>query len=108
MLFNQSSSGSTNLSPYLNVYFSLTSPPSSVSLTVSFGISQLSARGHTLKAICSCVKSLVPIKEQTTPKALTTAVRITFGGHRNFRRPEGSRRKLRTIFGGLTQPPKIE
>jgi hypothetical protein len=72
MLFNQSSSSSTNLSPYLNVYFSLTSPPSSVSLTVYFGISQLSASGHTLKAMCSCIKSLVPIKEQTTPKALCT------------------------------------
>src|SRR5688572_13357571 len=88
MLFNQSSSGSTNLSPYLNVYFSLTSPPSSVSLTVSFGISQLSASGHALKAMCSCIKSLVPIKEQTTPKALwhssATSSISTFG----FRYPK--------------------
>jgi hypothetical protein len=68
--FSQSSSGSTNLPSYLKVNFILISPPSSGLVIVSFGISHFSTSGHTLKAICSWTKSLVPIKEQTTPKAL--------------------------------------
>jgi hypothetical protein len=53
MHFSQSSFGSSNLSPNLKVYFSRTRPPSLDSVVVSYGISQLSTSGHTLKAICS-------------------------------------------------------
>ena len=86
--FSQSSFGSTNLPSYLKVYFSLTNPPSSDLVIVSFGISHFSTSGHTLKAMCSWIKSLVPMKEQTMPKALqhpSAASSIsTFG----FRRPK--------------------
>jgi hypothetical protein len=49
MHFTQSSFGSSNLSPYLNVYFSWTSSPSLDSVMVSFDISQLYTSGHTLE-----------------------------------------------------------
>jgi hypothetical protein len=86
--FSQSSSGSTNLSPYLKVYFNLTSPPSSGLLMVSFGISHFSTSGHTLKAMCYWIKSLVLIKEQTTPKALRHSSAASSISTFGFRRPK--------------------
>jgi hypothetical protein len=86
--FNQSSFGSSNLSPYLKVYFSRTSSPSLDLVTVSVGISQSSTSGHTLKAICSWTKSLVPIKKQTVPKALLQASAASSISTFSFQRPK--------------------
>jgi hypothetical protein len=46
--FSQLSSGSTNWSPNLKVYFNRTRPPSLGLVMVSFSISQLSISGHIL------------------------------------------------------------
>ena len=70
------------------MYFSRTSSPSPDLMTVSFGISQFSTSGHTLKAICSWIKSLVPMKEQTVPNALRHPSAASSISTLDFRRPK--------------------
>jgi hypothetical protein len=88
MHFSQSSFGSSNLSLYLNAYFSRTSSPSLDSVMVSFGISQLSISGHTLYAMCSRTKSIIPIKKQTVPNAVWHALAASSISTFGLRRPK--------------------
>jgi hypothetical protein len=103
--FSQSSFGSSNLSPYLKVYFSQTSSPSLDLVTVSFGISQFSTSGHTLKAICSWIKSLVPIKKQIVPKAFWHASAASSIATFGLRRPK--RDQMGRIITSLHPPSPL-